>query len=184
MTTTQPPPNTRVQRTRSSASRRRSPLTRSPLGGWWRPLWLLLLSVAMTSAGVAECGPVSRGSLSVHVIDAEGSSLPGVAVALYPVERPSEEAIRGATDPRGELVLAELPLASYEVRAELPGLCADYAAVVVAGGDRIARVTLTMSIEGRGCSFSLKRSPTPSPRPLVVLPIGRTRTPVSPGARP
>ena len=32
-TITQPPPNTRVQRTRSSASPPRSPLTRNPLGG-------------------------------------------------------------------------------------------------------------------------------------------------------
>jgi hypothetical protein len=176
-------PNTRMQRTRSSPSALRSPLMRCPLGGWWRPLWLLLLSVHLAGVGLAESLAAPKGSLSVHVIDGAGGSLPGAAVVLYPADRPSEEAARGVTDSDGTLVIADLSLASYEVRVELLGLCADYAAVVLAGGDRIAKVTLTMSLEWNGCLLGLRRTPTPTPRPLPVAPVGRTNTPASRGAR-
>jgi hypothetical protein len=48
-----PPPNTRVQRTRSSASRRRSPLTRRPLGHG-RLVWLFVIPLVL-APHVATC---------------------------------------------------------------------------------------------------------------------------------
>ena len=55
------PPNTRVQRTRSSASRRHSPLTRSPLGGS-RGTWLLVIAVLGLSLPSIAQGQEQRAS--------------------------------------------------------------------------------------------------------------------------
>ena len=66
-------PNTRVQRTRSSASRRRSPLTRSPLGGRWlrvafAPSLLTLIFCLPRVALACQCG--ARRSVAEAVAEA------------------------------------------------------------------------------------------------------------------
>lgn len=57
-----PPPNTRVQRTRSSASPSRSPLTSYPLGA---PSWLV--AVVATVLGASASFGASEGIIAIHI---------------------------------------------------------------------------------------------------------------------
>jgi hypothetical protein len=88
------PPNTRVQRTRSSASALRSPLMRCPLGGtkgmhWHLPVMWLAVGVA---AGCGKSPPLTDwrytrwGMSEEQVIAASG----GMAVAATPQDQPAD----------------------------------------------------------------------------------------------
>ena len=75
------PSNMRVQRTRFSASRRRSPLTRRPLGGGWGrdrldgPLlaWAAVIGVLLAGTGCASAGRPADVQSQILRLDAEWS---------------------------------------------------------------------------------------------------------------
>ena len=84
-------PNTRVQRTRSSPSALRSPLTRSPLGGHMVGMGLsLLFAIVVTVACThvirdpveTPAKPLVAGDVVVKVGDADGQPLPGAIATL------------------------------------------------------------------------------------------------------
>ena len=72
------PPNTRMQRTRSSPSALRSPLMRCPLGSAKGLLLLVALVVAHGCASVSE-----KSELTIGLVDAAGGhALPAIDVIL------------------------------------------------------------------------------------------------------
>ena len=75
----------RVQRTRSSPSAHRSPLTRYPLGGR-RHLAGALISVSLGAFGCA-----AQNAILVHVTDETGMAMPGVVVQTAGASEPSDQ---------------------------------------------------------------------------------------------
>jgi hypothetical protein len=137
-------PNLRLQRTRAT----RSPLSRQPLGGSCRLGPVVLL--ALVSLGVAIALPWSSrdpASVIVRVRDQLDAPLPGATVVL--VHAAGGEVARAVTSSTGEVQLYGLPVEQLEVHSELAGLQPDYAALVRLKAGRVARVTITMSVDVR-----------------------------------
>ena len=105
---------------------------------------------ALASLGVAVALPWSSGdpaSLIVRVRDQLDAPLPGAKVVL--LRAAGGEVARAVTSSTGEVQLYGLPVEQVEVHSELPGLQPDYAALVRLKAGRVARVTITMSLDVR-----------------------------------
>ena len=164
------PPNTRMQRTRSSASPPRSPLMRSPLGGLWRNrrlAHLVFVSVACLVSGCvsyrgkmywawavpgwpieAACEASREGTGSVvhiAVLDEADGPLPGVAVQVGRAD--SQPGFQGATDDHGVVTTALEP-GQYQVTVRLAGFTHRECALSLAR-DQSCTITFHLAIDSR-----------------------------------
>jgi hypothetical protein len=110
-------PNTRVQRTRSSASPPHSPLTRRPLGnGRFSAAIVAGLAAASFLLVASACGrlvPERPATVTVVAADSQGGVMPGITVALDAVGEPGHfEATTGA---KGSATFTGLRAGSWKV---------------------------------------------------------------------
>ena len=133
-------PNTRVQRTRSSASPPHSPLTRNPLGGSFRSprIWASAISLcsmvgcvtingkdyfqltAPPFVATSTCEPAEVGvywTVRVRVSDEGGGSLPGATVRFVSV--PGNDMREEVTNANG-VTQVRLSSGLWRIRASLP----------------------------------------------------------------
>ena len=77
------------------------------------------LLVALAALGAGSAGAQTAGSLTGVVRDADGGVLPGVSVTASNVGTQLQQTV--VSGPDGRYVLPQLPVGTYEVRAELAG---------------------------------------------------------------
>jgi hypothetical protein len=149
-------PNMRVQRTRSSPSALRSPLTRHPLGGSETRIVVIVVVTTLVLLGCVtvggrarfdlasgwadvSCGSSANGSDSTAVLRAEafdplGQPLPGVDIEASGPSREGRAPIRWSTRPDEPLAQALAP-GSWKVTASLGGFRSHSVSIVLNPGD-------------------------------------------------
>jgi hypothetical protein len=160
-------PNTRVQRTRvARCARPGSPLTRHPLGGFMRRLWLVIgvlstfpacetfngnkyiaiLPPPSRAAATCETTSENRPSVVVEVRDDRGSPLPGVLVRLTPSA--GGQATESPTDRRG-VATARLEPGAWRVDTTLPGFTSGHHSFDLSSG-QVCTVQFMVRLDSRG----------------------------------
>ncbi|MBI4461666.1 MAG: TonB-dependent receptor, partial [Acidobacteria bacterium] len=100
----------------------------------------------------ASAQALEAATLRGRVVDQTGAAIIGAGVALY---RPGQVLVAGtSTDERGEFVFGDLPLGSYEVLAQAPGMAPTHRALQVRGREaqpveivlHVGRVTTTVTV--------------------------------------
>ena len=84
-----------------------------------KPKTVVMFALAVLCPALVLAQAAATGVLVGKVVDASGGVLPGVTISLKSVEALGQ--FTGVSDVKGEYRVANLPPATYEVRAEIPG---------------------------------------------------------------